>query len=124
MKMDKAKKVSKETHIYLCSFTSTINRILPIVGCYMTNPSIERRIYPEVSYVFVSTVVEGLMGIEMDVPENTVQTTPKLPKGLEWVELKNIPWKEGIITIRHDGVESTSITNNSKAPGGNPGRTS
>ena len=82
----------------------------------MADPSVERRIYPEVSYVFVGTVAEGLMGVEPNAPENRFQTTPKLPKGLEWVEVKNIPWKAGYVTVKHTGLESTTVTSGTKQP--------
>jgi hypothetical protein len=81
---------------------------------YMVDPSVERRTYPEVSYSFIGSVAEGLMGLELNAPENRLQTTPKLPKGLGWVELKNIPWKDGSVTVRHNGIQSTTLTSAAK----------
>jgi hypothetical protein len=80
----------------------------------MVDPSENRRTYPEVSYAFIGATVEGLMGVKLNAPENRLQTTPKLPKDLSWVELKNIPWKDGSVTVKHKGNQSTNLTSNAK----------
>lgn len=81
---------------------------------FMTDQSVERRTYPEVSYVFVGTVLEGLMGVHLIAPENLIQTTPKLPMELDWVEVKNIPWKDGSVILKHTGIQSTTIISEAK----------
>jgi hypothetical protein len=81
---------------------------------FMIDPSVKRRTYPEVSYAFIGTIVEGLMGIELNAPKNTIVTTSKLPKKLKWVQVKYIPWKTGYVTVRHDGLKSTTLSSGAK----------
>ena len=83
---------------------------------YMADPNLERRVYPEVSYVFIGDVVQGLMGVELHAPENRVQTTPKLPRGLNWAEVKYIPWKTGYVTVKHTGLSATTLDSGAAAP--------
>jgi len=76
----------------------------------MADPSDGRRNYPEVSYAFVGTTVEGLMGVKLNAPGNTIETTPKLTKETQWVEVKYVPWKTGFVSVRHEGLNATMLT--------------
>jgi len=82
----------------------------------MADPSDARRNYPEVSYAFVGSAVEGLMGLKLNAPENTIETTPKLTKETQWVEMKYIPWKTGFVSVRHEGLNATTLTSGANEP--------
>lgn len=69
--------------------------------------------YPEVPFTLVSQTVEGLMGIQPDVPRRTVATQSRLPSGMDWLQVADVPVGEGTITVRHDGHTSTTFTNRS-----------
>ncbi len=84
----------------------------------------ERHEYPEVSYSVVGSIVNGLMGInlELSIPieevvaqgkhfETVVETLPQLIEATSWVELRNLPVRNGWISVRHDGEHSTIFTN-------------
>lgn len=80
----------------------------------MADPSVARRTYPEVSYAFIGNVAEGLMGITINAPENTIDTKSNFPESLDWVALKNIPWRDGYVDVSNEGAKRTSITSHSK----------
>ena len=84
-----------------------------------------RREYPEVSYSVVGAVVTGLMGISVDpvMPgreavllddsaNQFVMTLPQLTSKTAWAELRHLPVRANDLTIRHDGVTATVLTNN------------
>lgn len=81
---------------------------------FSVDPSVKRRTYPEVSYAFIGSVVEGLMGVNLNAPGNTVTTIPRLPEHMKYIELKHIPWKSGYITVEHDELKSTTLISNAK----------
>lgn len=51
--------------------------------------------YPEVSFTLVSQTVEGLMGIEPDMPKRTVATQSRLPADIGWLGAADVPVGEG-----------------------------
>jgi hypothetical protein len=82
-----------------------------------------RREYPEVSYSVIGAIVMGLMGIEV-VPaepqkalqealyvEQTVSTLSRLTPKTKWAELKHVPIRANEISVRHDGLSKTTLTN-------------
>ncbi len=92
----------------------------------LTRPGRERREYPEVSYSVVGAIVNGLMGIdvELDVPIKelvkggpfltVVRTLPQLTSKTTWAEVRNLPIGEGAITVRHYGEQKTILINHEK----------
>ena len=76
----------------------------------MTDSTVRRRDYPEVSYSVIDAVVEGLMGVALNAPEAKVATCSQLPDELKWAGLENIPWKEGSISLKHEGVNASELT--------------
>jgi hypothetical protein len=92
----------------------------------LTRTGRERREYPEVSYSTIGAIVNGLMGINVEpaVPiedvaqgkpfEEIVQTLPQLTSSTSWVELRNLPIGNGLVTVRHDGNQKTVLTNMGK----------
>jgi hypothetical protein len=89
----------------------------------LSSPGRERQEYPEVSYSTIGTIVNGLMGInvEPDVPiedvvhgkrfETVVSTLPQLTAKTTWAELRNLPIGEGSIAVRHYGEQKTILIN-------------
>jgi hypothetical protein len=92
----------------------------------LTRAGRERQEYPEVSYSVIGAIVNGLMGInvEPDVPiedlaqgnpfETVVRTMPQLTAKTIWVELRNLPIRDGSVTVRHYGDRKTILINYEK----------
>ncbi|MGW0654124.1 hypothetical protein ACWD4T_36010 [Streptomyces umbrinus] len=70
--------------------------------------------YPEVSFTLVSQTVEGLMGIAPDAANRTVTTQSRLPSGMKWLQAADVPIGTSTITVRHDGVTKSKLTNNAR----------
>ncbi|MGW7260858.1 hypothetical protein [Streptomyces sp. NPDC054834] len=70
--------------------------------------------YPEVSFTLVSQTVEGLMGIAPDAADLKVTTQSRLPSGMKWLQAADVPVGTGTITVRHDGMTRTTLTNNAR----------
>ncbi|MFJ8490357.1 hypothetical protein ACIRBZ_18655 [Streptomyces sp. NPDC094038] len=70
--------------------------------------------YPEVSFTLVSQTVEGLMGITPDAADHRVTTQSRLPSGMKWLQVADVPVGTGTITVRHDAATRTTLTNNSR----------
>ena len=81
-----------------------------------TDSTIQRRDYPEVSYSVIDAVVEGLMGISLNAPNDELSTCPNLVKEADWVNVENIPWKEGSVSVKHTGQTSTELRLNDANP--------
>jgi hypothetical protein len=85
----------------------------------------ERRAYPEVSFSVVGAVVTGLMGIELEIhtPDESLEwggyvdrfltTLPRLTAKTTWAELKHLSVRANTISVRHEGVTKTKLTNHS-----------
>jgi hypothetical protein len=79
--------------------------------------------YPEVSFSRVGDIVNRIMGVELDFAspllssvdggwvEMTVRTTPGLGSAIDWVEIRNLPVRDCSVTVRHDGMGKTTLTN-------------
>ena len=84
----------------------------------------ERREYPEVSFTVVGSFVTGLMGIEIEARPPTealvwghhvdqfVTTLPQLTEKTEWAELEHVSVRSNDISVRHEGTNKTTLTNN------------
>jgi hypothetical protein len=82
-----------------------------------------RREYPEVSYSVVGAIVTGTMGINVAPPspvesrtagdyvEIIIKTLPALTKQTPWAELRNLPVRRNLVSIRHEGLQRTIFTN-------------
>jgi hypothetical protein len=91
----------------------------------LTSQDHSRREYPEVSYSVVGAIVTGTMGINVAPPspmesltrgdyvEILVKTLSGLTKQTPWAELRNLPMRRNEISVRHDGIEKTTLTNQS-----------
>lgn len=61
------------------------------------------REYPEISFTLISHVVEGMLGVEPNAPENGFQTVPRLPRAVVRVGIQHIPLGNHQIDVAHEG---------------------
>ncbi|MFI6603622.1 hypothetical protein ACIBHX_45955 [Nonomuraea sp. NPDC050536] len=66
--------------------------------------------YPEVSFTLVSQLVTGMLGIHPDAPRGTIDLHPRLPAGVDWLEVRGIPLGPGHLAVRHE-PGTTTLTN-------------
>ena len=67
--------------------------------------------YPELSYTFISHVVQGLMGVDANVPKHSITTLSRLPDEIKYLNLKEQKFGDNTVTIMHFGREYCSMTN-------------
>jgi len=89
----------------------------------LTGEGKNRREYPEVSYAVIGAIVTGLMGVELVLAESqkalqealyvegTVSTLSRLTPKIKWAELQHVPIRANEISVRHDGLSKTTLTN-------------
>lgn len=77
----------------------------------LCNPENKRRDYPENSFTVIEHVARGLMGIEPDAASQTIFTLPRLASNSDWAELKEVPVLSGKISVKHEGMGKTTLTN-------------
>jgi hypothetical protein len=103
--------IEEESHypeiFYRCGFAEAAYTEL----MDLTRPDRQRREYPEVSYSVIGAMVSGLMGVAVE-QDGAVRTLPSLGKETGWVELKNLPVRGNVITLREDN-RSVTLTNQS-----------
>jgi hypothetical protein len=63
--------------------------------------------YPEISYTLISHVVEGLMGLEPNAPENAFLTVPRLPHAVARAGVRNIPLGRHRIDVIHESASKS-----------------
>jgi len=92
----------------------------------LTREGRERREYPEVSYSVIGALITGPMGIRVEptLPikdiviaqpfRTVVETLPQLTAATDWVELRNLPLQDSVISVRHQGNRETILTNHGK----------
>jgi hypothetical protein len=74
------------------------------------DPALERREYPENPFTAVGGVVRWLAGVRPLASEGLVETRPRLPAAVGWIELDSVPALDGYLRLRHDGGTSTRMT--------------
>lgn len=79
--------------------------------------------YPEISFTKIGTIVNGTMGINLEFTspllsalqgfwvETMVRTISGLGTKIAWAELRNLPIRNNNVTLRHEGVRSSTFTN-------------
>nr|WP_317282778.1 hypothetical protein [uncultured Sellimonas sp.] len=67
--------------------------------------------YPEISFTFVSQVVEGMLGMEPDAQGHFLATTPRLPKEVEEVDVEHVMIGETEIHLSYRGNTLAVLTN-------------
>jgi hypothetical protein len=66
--------------------------------------------YPEISFVLVSNVVEGLMGVEPNAPELRLASISRLPVAIPDLLVKNINIGNSLFSLNHLGNKKTILT--------------
>lgn len=67
--------------------------------------------YPEISFTFVSQVIEGMMGVEPNAGEDFVATSPRLPSDVPDVTAKYVDIGEYELDLMHNGNTESRLTN-------------
>lgn len=81
----------------------------------LISPGLFRREYPEVSYGAIEAYIYEMAGLRPNGPEASMEIVPKLPDGITWFEIKNIPFLEGECDVSwREG--SLSVTNRTGRP--------
>jgi len=66
--------------------------------------------YPEISFVLVSNVVEGLMGVEPNAPEAKLASIARLPASIPDLKVKNIAIGNSLFTLCHSSGKKSVLT--------------
>ncbi|MGW4471229.1 NPCBM/NEW2 domain-containing protein [Nonomuraea sp. NPDC004354] len=69
--------------------------------------------YPEVSFMVVSSIIDGMMGVQPDAPHNKVTTVPRLTAEVPWVEINHLKVGGNDLKLKHTGTTASTLTNNS-----------
>ncbi|RSM93668.1 hypothetical protein DMB42_52365 [Nonomuraea sp. WAC 01424] len=72
-----------------------------------------RNAYPEISFLAVSSVIDGMMGVQPDAPAKKVSTVPRLTSEVPWVEIDHLKVGANDLKLRHTGTTSSTLTNHS-----------
>ncbi len=72
------------------------------------DPFLNRKTYPEVSFAAVGNVLNGLLGIRPNAPENILEIKPRLSYGVEEVELNNLAVWNALLDVYF--YKNTTIT--------------
>lgn len=67
--------------------------------------------YPEISFTFVSQVIEGMMGVEPNAGENFVATSPRLPSDVADVTAKYVDIGDYELDLTHTGNTKSELKN-------------
>jgi hypothetical protein len=79
--------------------------------------------YPEVSFAKIGDIVSGTMGVNLEFSspllaaekgfwvEMQVRTLSGLGSKIEWAELRNLPIRANMVSVRHDGMTRTDFFN-------------
>lgn len=67
--------------------------------------------YPEISFTFVSQIIEGMMGIEPDAHKHMLATLPRLPKEVGDVSVEHLMIGENELVVSYQGNTLASVTN-------------
>ncbi|MFD9305413.1 NPCBM/NEW2 domain-containing protein [Streptomyces sp. NPDC060048] len=69
--------------------------------------------YPEISFLAVSSVIDGIMGVQPDAPNDKVATVSRLTSETPWVEIDHLKVGDNDLKLKHTGTTGSTLTNNS-----------
>jgi hypothetical protein len=78
----------------------------------LTRADRKRREYPEVSYSVIGAIVSGMLGVGADSGA-AIRTLPALHRQTAWVELKHLPVRDNVVSVREEENRSATLTNES-----------
>ena len=81
---------------------------------HLIDPQLKRREYPEVSFAVVGAIATGLMGVTPH--PGVIETVPRLTPQTEWASLERIPVWNHEISVKHEGLNRTTLANHSADP--------
>ncbi len=65
--------------------------------------------YPEISFMLLRHIVEGMMGVSPDAPGKMISTIPRLPADTKQLELSNLQIGQQHIDLVHTGNKGSSL---------------
>lgn len=71
--------------------------------------------YPEISFTFVSQVVEGMMGVRPNAPDGALLTCPELPRDIEDIKLYDLKFGDYSVDIELE-KDKAVLKNNGVKP--------
>lgn len=71
--------------------------------------------YPEISFTVVSNVIQGLFGIDVNVPNGTISTLPCLPDEISDAAIDNLCFGKYNVDISYTDKRTAVLTNHSDA---------
>lgn len=69
--------------------------------------------YPEISFLAVSSVIDGMMGVQPDAPHDKVATVSRLTSETPWVEIDHLKVGDNDLKLKHTGTTGSTLTNTS-----------
>lgn len=66
--------------------------------------------YPEVSFTLVSSIVEGMMGIQANAPRFTIGSVPRLPNDTGFATIKNLKLGNHEFEMKHTKNQASELT--------------
>lgn len=69
--------------------------------------------YPEISFTFISHVVEGMMGVSPDAKNGFVSSIPRLPDEVKDAAIKYLQIGDYEISLAHNGNRKSTLSNDS-----------
>ncbi|MHC0433427.1 NPCBM/NEW2 domain-containing protein [Streptomyces sp. O3] len=73
----------------------------------------DKNAYPEISFLAVSSTVDGMMGVQPDAPHDKVATVSRLTSETPWVEIDHLKVGDNDLKLRHTGTTKSTLTNHS-----------
>lgn len=70
----------------------------------------------ETAFAAIGSIGTGLMGIDPDATQSSVETMPRLPQGMSWARMANVPVGGNRVTVEHRGTSETHFTNQAGGP--------
>jgi hypothetical protein len=80
------------------------------------DPALHRREYPENPFTAIGAIVRYLMGIDPLASQSIVETRSRLPQHVSWARVEHAPVLGNIITVEHNGLTETRLSNESGEP--------
>ncbi len=77
------------------------------------DPGLERRDYPENPFTAVGVIVRYLVGVNPLASAELIETRPRLPDEVAWIQLEHVPVVENQIGVHHVGLGETRFVNES-----------
>jgi hypothetical protein len=77
---------------------------------HMTEPTLSRREYPEVSFTAIGAFLTGFMGLHPDASKSALCTSSAVPDGM-WAQVEGLPLWGGSISVIHKGSSYSEVVN-------------